>query len=679
MDLDLPVTARPARPLTPAVLAVTAAVLATILAVGGGVLAVFGRDLSVLLLPAPLAYAWMGCVLLARRPGHPMGPLLCLIGLADAFATGCYAYVRYAVVHSPGSLPFSTLALWVNTWAYAPATSLGAMVLLLVFPEGRLLSRRFRPALWAALAFIPLSIAAFAFYPQNLGPLFRYRHNPYAFPQLDWLYETCGVLAIVCGLVAGVGAVASMTLRWRRSDRVGRQQLKWLLAVLPFTVVSLIATLVFPGTWSLVLALPAGILMPIAIGIAVTRHRLYEIDILLNRAALYGLLTAGVAGVYLAVVVVAHSLFGVQGRGLPVQIIATVLAAAALWPLHDRVQRRVDRLFYGDRGVPYEALARLGRRVEEAADPETALNSVVKTIADSLRLPYAALELRLGDGWSPAATYGDAPTQVVAFPLTFQRETVGRLLVGMRSRGENLGPDDVRLLADLARQAGPAAHVVALRRALDASRAGLVTAREEERRRLRRDLHDGIGPTLAGLTLGLDTARVRAGDQPALTELLGKLKAETQRAVTDVRRIVYGLRPPALDDFGLIGSLREEVGRLQYEAPALTVTLDAPDSEAPDLPAATEVACYRIVTEALTNITRHALATKCTVRIRLHDQDLDVEVRDDGVGLPEGWRAGVGITSMRERVTELGGDLVIEPALPHGTRINARLPAREKQ
>jgi signal transduction histidine kinase len=640
---------------------------------------VFGRDLSVLLLPAPLAYAWMGCVLLARRPGHPMGPLLCLIGLADAFATGCYAYVRYAVVHSPGSLPFSTLALWVNTWAYAPATSLGAMVLLLVFPDGRLLSRRFRPALWAALAFIPLSIAAFAFYPQNLGPLFRYRHNPYAFPQLDWLYETCGALAIGFGVVAGVGAVASMTLRWRRSDRVGRQQLKWLLAVLPFTVVSLIATLVFPGTWSLVLALPAGILMPIAIGIAVTRHRLYEIDILLNRAALYGLLTAGVAAVYLAVVVIAHSLFGVQGRGLPVQIIATVLAAAALWPLHDRVQRRVDRLFYGDRGVPYEALARLGRRVEEAADPETALNSVVKTIADSLRLPYAALELRLGDGWSPAATYGEAPTQVVAFPLTFQRETVGRLLVGMRSRGENLGPDDVRLLADLARQAGPAAHVVALRRALDASRAGLVTAREEERRRLRRDLHDGIGPTLAGLTLGLDTARARAADQPALTELLGKLKAETQRAVTDVRRIVYGLRPPALDDFGLIGSLREEVGRLQYEAPALTVTLDAPDNEAPDLPAATEVACYRIVTEALTNITRHALATKCTVRIRLDDQDLDVEVRDDGVGLPEGWRAGVGITSMRERVAELGGDIVIEPALPHGTRINARMPAREKQ
>jgi len=674
------VRVRPARWLTPAGLAWLAAALTAVLVFGGLVLGVLGRDVSILLLPAPLAYAWMGCVLLARRPGHPMGPLLCLIGLADAFATVPYLYMRYTVVHSPGSLPFSTAAVWVNTWAYAPATSLGGMVLLLVFPEGRLLSRRFRPALWAALAFIPLSIAAFAFYPQNLGPLFRYRSNPYALPQLDVVFEVFGALAIVCGLVAGAGAAASVTLRWRRADRVGRQQLKWLLAVLPFTIASLIATLVFPGTWSLVLALPAGILMPIAIGIAVLRYRLYEIDILLNRAVLYGILTAGMAGVYLAVVVIAQSfrsVFGLKGSSLPVQVIATVLAASALWPLHDRVQRRVDRLFYGDRGVPYEALTRLGRRVEEAADPETALHSVVKTIADSLRLPYAALELRLGDGWSPAAAYGEAAAQVVAFALTFQRETVGRLLVGTRSRGEQLGPDDERLLADLARQAGPAAHAVALRRALDVSRAGLVTAREEERRRLRRDLHDGLGPTLAGLTLGLDTARVRSASQPELQELLGKLKAETQRAVADVRRIVYGLRPPALDEFGLVGSLREEVGRLQYEAPSLTVSLDAPAEGLADLPAAVEVACYRIVTEALTNVTRHAHATQCSVRLRLN-HGLDVNICDDGVGLPEGWRAGVGIASMRERVTELGGDLVIEPSLPHGTRINAHLPAREQ-
>jgi signal transduction histidine kinase len=301
---------------------------------------------------------------------------------------------------------------------------------------------------------------------------------------------------------------------------------------------------------------------------------------------------------------------------------------------------------------------------------------VVKTIADSLRLPYAALELRLGDGWRPAAAYGEAPSEVVAFPLISQRETVGRLLVGTRSPGERLSPDDERLLADLARQAGHATHAVALRQALDASRAGLVTAREEERRRLRRDLHDGLGPTLAGLTLGLDTARARSAGQPELHDLLGRLKAETQRAVTDIRRIVYGLRPPTLDEFGLVGSLREEVGRLQFEAPALSVTLTASEGLA-ELPAAVEVACYRIVTEALTNVIRHAQASRCSVRLRLN-HGLDVDVSDDGVGLPEGWRAGVGITSMRERVTELGGELVIEPGIPRGTRISARLPVPEQ-
>jgi signal transduction histidine kinase len=150
--------------------------------------------------------------------------------------------------------------------------------------------------------------------------------------------------------------------------------------------------------------------------------------------------------------------------------------------------------------------------------------------------------------------------------------------------------------------------------------------------------------------------------------------------VTDVRRIVYGLRPPALDELGLAGSLREEVGRLRLEAPALAVTLDAPGDGLADLPAAVEVACYRIVTEALTNVARHAHATRCWVRIQLDQlaHGLEVNVRDDGVGLPEGWRAGVGIASMRERVTELGGDLVIEPCLPHGTTITARLPTQEQ-
>ena len=666
----------PARQLTLAGLAWAAGAAATILALVTALLAALGKDvLPAFLVPIAPAYVCVGCVLLARRPGHPMGPLLCLIGLANALSAAAFAYARYAVVHEPGSLPFGTAMLWTITWVQGPAIGLTGLVLPLAFPTGRLLSPRWRPALWAALAFIPLWAAGYAFIPQTMGPYFRGLPDPYTFPSLDPLFETAQFLAAACGLAAGAAAAASLTLRWRRADRAGRQQLKWFLAVLPIAAISIIAEVIAPGSLVNVgLGALAGVLMPVAIGFAVLRHRLYEIDILISRAVLYGLLTAGVAAVYLGVVTVAEQVFGRDGHGRTVQVLATVVAAAALFPLRDRVQRRVDRFFYGDRGVPYEALARLGRLLEESAGTESALHSVVKTIADSLRLPYVALELRLGDGWRQAAAYGQATAEVTAFPLVSQRETVGRLMVGTRSPGERLGPDDERLLADLSRQAGPATHAVALRQALEASRAGLVTAREEERRRLRRDLHDGLGPTLAGLTLGIDTARARSAGQPELHDLLGRLKAETQRAVTDVRRIVYGLRPPTLDEFGLAGSLREEVRRLRCEAPALTVTLDAADDDLADLPAAAEVACYRIVTEALTNVTRHAHATRCSVRIQL-DHGLTVDVRDDGVGLPEGWRTGVGISSMRERVAELGGKLTIEPCLPHGTSITAHLPA----
>src|SRR6516165_12362228 len=240
----------------------------------------------------------------------------------------------------------------------------------------------------------------------------------------------------------------------------------------------------------------------------------------------------------------------------------------------ERADRRTVNL------EPYEALARLGRLVEESGGTESALDSVVKAVADSLRLPYVALELRLGDGWRQAAVYShDIPFEVTAFPLISQRETVGRLVVGTRSRDDRLSPDDERLLADLARQAGPATHAVALRQALDASRAGLVTAREEERRRLRRALHDGLGPTLAALVLGLQTACALPAGSRQQEELLNTLKAETQGAVTDIRRIVYGLRPPALDELGLAGALRAEVARLGREPSGPSIALDIPGDD----------------------------------------------------------------------------------------------------
>jgi two-component system NarL family sensor kinase len=264
-----------------------------------------------------------------------------------------------------------------------------------------------------------------------------------------------------------------------------------------------------------------------------------------------------------------------------------------------------------------------------------------------------------------------------AFPPTFATPASGWRLAGKWAAGEQPGPYDARPPAGSAWHPGIPAHAVALRAAPDGPLAGLIITREQERRRLCRELHDGLGPTLAGLALSLGTAQALSAGQPDLHELLGRLTAETQRAVTDLRRIVYGLRPSALDELGLVGALRDQAGRFRCQAPTLAISLDAPVKGLADLPPVVEMACYRIVTEALANVARHAYATRCAVRIHL-DHGMHVDVRDNGVGLPAHWRAGVGIASMRERASELGGELVIEPSRPHGTRVAARLPVREQ-
>src|SRR5262249_28459902 len=325
-----------------------------------------------------------------------------------------------------------------------------------------------------------------------------------------------------------------------------------------------------------------------------------------------------------------------------VQVLATVLAGLALWPLRGRVQRGVQRLFFGDRDAPYAAMARLGRQVEEATGAESVLGSVAKTVADSLRLPYAAVELRQGNSWAPAAASGVKPAAIKAFPLVSEGETVGRLRVGRGSPGEQLGAEDERLLEDLARQVGPTAHAVALRGALEASLARRVAAREEERRRLRRDLHDELGPTLAGLTLGLDTARPPASGRAtpgARHQRRSRRRAKPQRAVPAGPRSVSGRRPPPLAERGRAGSLREKTARLRREAPAVAITLHCQGGDLAGLPAAVEVAAYRIVTEALTNVVRHSGACSCEGHINL-DQGLAIGICDDGVGFPEAWRAG---------------------------------------
>jgi signal transduction histidine kinase len=316
---------------------------------------------------------------------------------------------------------------------------------------------------------------------------------------------------------------------------------------------------------------------------------------------------------------------------------------------------------------------------------------VVETVARALKLPYVAVALRQGQGLEIVAAHGTPVAAPILLPLVYQQEPVGQLLLAPRAGSYRLSPADQRLFAVLTRQVAVAVHAaelsaaaVRLTAALQQARTRLVTLREEGRRRLRRDLHDGLGPALACIALQAETARELVRSDPAQAEAaLTDLAAQAQAAIADIRRVVYELRPPALDDLGLVGAVRAHACRLSRQD--LCIMVDAPE-DLPPLPAAVEVAAYRIVQEALTNVVRHARARTCTVRLRLDDSlsapgaavdaggTLCVEVSDDGRGLPTARKAGVGLQSMRERAAELGGSCTIDAAPDGGTRVAARLP-----
>jgi signal transduction histidine kinase len=413
-------------------------------------------------------------------------------------------------------------------------------------------------------------------------------------------------------------------------------------------------------------------------GFAILRSHLWDIDIIINRTLVYGLLTVCVIGIYALVVGSLSTLLQAQGNFF-IALVAAGLVAVLFQPLRLYFQRGVNRLMYGERDTPEKVISRLGHRLEITLAPDAVLPTIVETVAQALKLPYTAITLKEGEGYVLAAAYGQAPNEdLVRLPLVYQNEQIGELLLAPRAPGETFSSSDRTLLNDLARQAGIAAHAVRLTSdlqrvavELQRSRIQLVTTREEERRRLRRDLHDGLGPTLGSLTLQLDTARnLYKTDPSAADELLVDLKAQVQAAITDIRRLVYELRPPTLDELGLVSALREQVAR--YRQQSLSITFNAP-KYMPQLPAAVEVAIYRIVHEALTNVVRHANAQHCVLSLEVDDH-VCLEVHDDGRGLAEDYRPGVGLTSMRERTAELGGSYMIEPLGAGGTRVFIRLP-----
>ncbi|MFL5759774.1 MAG: histidine kinase [Thermomicrobiales bacterium] len=549
----------------------------------------------------------------------------------------------------------------------------GFFTLPFIFPNGRFVPR------WTIIlgAYNVYSVAAFAFFPDR---------DPLG-------HKAPAAIEVIATTTLVASAVGAMIYRYIRvSTPKQRQQTRWVMFGL---MIGIPGFFIGDALMRNISSSPAGvaslfgflIIMPIAttlptitLGIAILQYRLFDIDVILSRTLVWVVMTIAIIGTYIGVVVGIGTLIGSRSS-LLLSLMATGLVAVGFQPLLHRVRRITNRFLFGDRDDPYAVLARLGHHIEDTLNSAELLPQIVRTTAEALRLPYAALFLERADGPILVASSGIATPSTLRLPLMYQGQSVGALEVATRTPGEVFGQADRRLLEDLARQIGAAARTVNLATDLQQSRERIVISREEERRRLRRDLHDGLGAQLAALIMQAGAARSLIRTDPnAAEQELADLRDELRSAVAEVRRLVLGLRPPALDELGLIGALRAWLARLDgggidADSTTFRVRFDA-DEPLPLIRAAAEVAAYRIVEEAVTNVVKHAHATTVAVSIRLHADSLLITVADDGVGLSSpAESAGIGLQTMRERAVELGGTFTINPG-PQGlgTQVSVTLP-----
>ncbi len=613
-----------------------------------------------------LALSACGALLAWHRPRNPIGWLFLAGGVAYATSTAAVNLLGLGGTAGWSTLVMRLLAsLFGLAWPWAIGLCLP--LALLLFPDGRPAGRRWRWLIWAIVAegiLFELSFAASG--PQSFG-------NRSVVPYLAIpFYDRLGVLWAASNIAWAalfLLVLASLVIRYRRGGDVERRQLLWLL-------LAVLVVLAYAGVaWGIfdrgpVLGLLVIPLIPAAVTVAILRYQLLDIRLVVSRALVYGLLTAAAAGAYVGLVAVLDAL--VRSRvSLDSAVVASVIVAVGFNPARVRLQRLIDRGLYGDRRDPVRAVSLVGERL--AGTGTAGLAGVLEALCDSLRLPFAAVRF----GAVEAAAHGTAPELLHSIRLSYDGARIGELIVGLRSGQRRLSPPDIAVLELLAGPLAVALHATALSAALQDSRVSIVAAREEERRRLRRDLHDGLGPALTGIAFKADAARNALPAKPAqASELLSALRADTTAAITDIRRLVYGLRPPALDDLGLIGSLRQQSDRLAQrpDGSSVSVCLSTPES-LPPLPAAVEVAAYRIITEAMTNAARHSGATRIDVRLAVADGGgLRIDIRDDGGGPGPGWQPGFGLISMRERAAELGGTCQAGPDPDGGGRVIAELP-----
>lgn len=633
-----------------AALALSTVILATVTATSFDD-AIAGYGLQALILSVD--FGLTGVLVLRDTPTNRLGPLFSAMGLWLGLGTLSGLVAAHVTI---GSTTQDWL-VWVNGM-WTPVIC-GFLAMPLIYPNGQLFSPRWRVPLIVSVTCGGVSTLALAVSAAVMSPKTNpFSHNPLRLPIPASVFDPVAAIGALVVVAIGMAALTGQFWHVRGGSTEERARVGWLIASV--TLLVLANPIAIP--W---LNLVIQCLAMVCLAVGVIRHHLFDIGTVLTRSLVYGMVIVASLAVALALMAVMGSLSGIGA--LPA--LAAAVTAVALASAHTRITRTVDRALFGLRQDPSHVLGLLGDRLTSAEDPQDVLPCVVTTLRESLSLPYAAITLT-GES-QPAASDGERPPTVVSYPLRYGGQDTGFLELGLRRGEATLSGRDAKLVSSLAAQAGTVAHSAQAAREVRRSREQLVTAREEERRAMRRDLHDGLGPALAGMALGLQSMQ-RSASSDEQAALAGDLLAQARQSLDEVRRMARDLRPAPLDELGLAEALRHHAQmarRMSGGRPDVHVVIHG---ELPELPAAVEVAAYRITQEAVENSTRHAHAATCWVELSVNGS-LVVSVRDDGAGIAPR-QYGAGLRSMRERADELGGSCTVAFRPGIGTTVLAQLP-----
>lgn len=625
-----------------------------------------------------LAYCVVGSLIIRRHPRHLVGWLASLGGFATIFYLFAGSYAAFGLGHP---LAGSTLMAWIRSWFWFPAFCVTFFLLPAVFPDGRLPSKRWRLLVWLSMA----------------GTLLQAVTVSVNAPLLQQVPGTSAPADALAALVINLfllvplfGSVAAVVLRFQRSRNQERQQMKWFAAAVVLQgglwLASLVPALFIYRTPPyqtpfFEIVLPVALLaLPVAIGVAILRQGLYDIDLVLSRGLAYAALGAFVTGAYLALVVGVGVLVGTGGRpNLLLSILATAGVGVLFQPVRARVQVLANRLVYGTPSNPYDSLARLadsiGTGTVDAALLQIAQSVAAATAAERARVSLVLPSCTKAFEW-PRGAKGSFD---YTFPIRHDGKPVGWIeLAGIGnaavaktlSEQAGLALRNLRLSAELADRLQ---QIEAQANELRASRARLVSAQETERRRLERDLHDGVQQELVALMANLRLARNQLKRDPSLAaETLGELQSGIQRALTDLREVAHGIHPAVLSSQGLVEAVEAIAGRMPIP---VHVTADAP-VRGRRFPPAIEGAAYFVVAEGLTNVLKHSGAEQARVSIAAANSHLDLEISDDGHGFQTGKVEESGLRGLRDRVEALEGTMTVDGD-HRGTHLRISLPVYE--